>query len=107
MADGPGEGEEIVSTIKVGVIGCGYWGPKLARNFHDLPDTCLAWVADRQPERLAHMRSLYPDVHTTQQHTDILNSDVDAVIIATPCRLTTFWPCRPCVPASMCWSKSR
>jgi len=44
----------------------------------------LAWVADFQPERLAHMRSLYPDVCLTQNHADILASDVEAVVIATP-----------------------
>jgi hypothetical protein len=68
----------------VGVVGCGYWGPKLARNLHELPETELAWVADFQPERLAHMRALHPAVRTTEEYADILAADVDALVIATP-----------------------
>lgn len=73
-----------MAIIKVGVIGCGYWGPKLARNFHEMPDAELAWVADFRPERLAHMRQLYPHVQATQDYREILATDVDAVAIATP-----------------------
>jgi len=73
-----------MAPIKVGVIGCGYWGPKLARNFHDLPEAELAWVADFRPDRLAHMQALYPAARTTQDYHDILASDADAVVIATP-----------------------
>lgn len=71
-------------VVKVGIIGCGYWGPKLARNFHELPATELAYVADTRAERLSHMRELYPSVHATQDYRDILASDVDAIVIATP-----------------------
>ncbi len=70
--------------LKVGVIGCGYWGAKLARNFHELPDAELAWIADMREERLDHVRSLYPHVQTTYNYRDVLESDVDAVAIATP-----------------------
>jgi predicted dehydrogenase len=70
--------------IKVGVIGCGYWGPKLARNFHELPCTELSWVCDSRQERLDHLKGLYPHVQTTRDHRDLLVSDVDAVAVATP-----------------------
>jgi predicted dehydrogenase len=73
-----------MNKLKVGVIGCGYWGPKLARNFHEMPETELAWVADLSAERLAHMQKLYPEVQATQNHNDILASDTAAVVIATP-----------------------
>ena len=73
-----------IHPIKVGVVGCGYWGPKLARNFHALADTELAWAADFYPARLEHMRSLYPEVRTTQSYAEVLASDVEAVVIATP-----------------------
>jgi predicted dehydrogenase len=66
------------------VIGCGYWGPKLARNFHDLAEAELVWVSDFRVERLDHMQSLYPGVRTTRDYTEVLASDVDAVVIATP-----------------------
>ncbi|MCL4487637.1 MAG: Gfo/Idh/MocA family oxidoreductase [Chloroflexi bacterium] len=74
----------------MGVIGCGYWGPKLARNFNELPEAELAWVADYRPERLAHMKELYPAVRTTQHYREVLASDVDAVAIATP--VSTHYP---------------
>jgi len=73
-----------MNQIKVGIIGCGYWGPKLARNFNEMPDADLAWVSDLRVDRLVHMRELYPDTKFTQDYHDILQSDVEAVVIATP-----------------------
>jgi predicted dehydrogenase len=73
-----------MGNLKIGVIGCGYWGPKLARNFHELPNADLAWVSDLQQDRLDHMTALYPETRATRDHRDILNSDVDGVVIATP-----------------------
>lgn len=70
--------------IKVGVIGCGYWGPKLARNFHELPDASLEWVCDLRQDRLDHLKKLYPPVKITQDCRDLWASDIDAVAIATP-----------------------
>jgi len=69
---------------KVGVIGCGYWGPKLARNFHELPEAALEWACDFRQDRLDHLKGLYPQVRTTHDYRDLLRSDVDAVVIATP-----------------------
>jgi predicted dehydrogenase len=70
--------------VKVGVIGCGYWGPKLARNLYELPTTELVYVADTRTERLSHMQELYPAVRASRDYHDVLASDVDAVVIATP-----------------------
>jgi predicted dehydrogenase len=72
------------ARVKVGVIGCGYWGPQLIRNFATLPQATLVGVADRDPERLAYVRTQYPSVRRFKDHRDLLNSDVDAVVIATP-----------------------
>lgn len=69
---------------KIGVIGCGYWGPKHARNFHELPEAELTWIADLNSERLAHMQALYPYIQTTQDYRRMLESDVDGVVLATP-----------------------
>jgi len=69
---------------KVGVVGCGYWGPKLARNFHELPESLLEWVCDFRKERLEHMKKLYPQVRITSSYEELLESDVDAVVLATP-----------------------
>ena len=78
------------SRVKVGVIGCGYWGPKLARNFHELPDAELTWVSDLRADRLEHIQKLYPSCRITQDYQDILASDVEAVVIATP--VSTHYP---------------
>ncbi len=70
--------------LKVGVIGLGYWGPKLARNFNELSEANLEWVCDLDPSRLESVAKLYPGVHATSNYRELLESDVDAVCIATP-----------------------
>jgi predicted dehydrogenase len=73
------------SKIKVAVIGLGYWGPNLVRNFYKISQSRLMSVCDLKKERLNHIKSLYPDIHTTRAYTDILNNqDIDAVCVATP-----------------------
>jgi predicted dehydrogenase len=80
-----------MKNIKVGVIGAGYWGPNLIRNFHEIPEAELSMVCDTRPERLEHIQELYPYVKTSDNYHDLLESDVEAVAIATPvsthCRL--------------------
>jgi predicted dehydrogenase len=76
--------QDVQQTIRVGVIGCGYWGPKLARNFNDLPGTSLEAISDMRPDRLSEMKGLYPATNTTHNHRDLLGDGVDAVVIATP-----------------------
>jgi len=72
-------------TIKVGVVGCGYWGPNLIRNLRQSPDCQLKLICDASEERLAHMQRLHPGVATTRRFEDLLNgADLDAVVIATP-----------------------
>ena len=66
------------------MIGCGYWGPKLARNFFEMPEAELAWVSDFRTDRLEHIQSLYPAVRATHDHRELLASDVEGVVIATP-----------------------
>src|SRR5437868_7781673 len=71
--------------ITVGIIGCGYWGPLLVRNFKGLQDCQLKAVCDVNAERLKHIRSLYPDIEGMAQTQQLLNgTNVDAVVIATP-----------------------
>jgi predicted dehydrogenase len=79
--DQPGE------VLNVGVIGCGYWGPKLARNIHQIPNATLAWVCDLQDERLDEIKLNFPEAAATKNYCDLLDSDLDAVIIATPVNL--------------------
>ena len=70
--------------IKIGVVGLGYWGPQLARNFAEIQDVELAWVCDLSQPRLDHVMSLYRWVHSTCDYRELLASDVDAVVLATP-----------------------
>lgn len=74
-------------TIKVGVVGCGYWGPNLIRNLRQSPDCHLGIICDTSEPRLRHMRRLHPDVATTDRFEDLLgDTEIDAVVIATPVR---------------------
>jgi predicted dehydrogenase len=70
--------------IKVGVIGCGYWGPQIIRNLHEMPGAELVGVADTKPERLEFVRRHYPEVKLFSSHTDLLATDIEAVVISTP-----------------------
>jgi predicted dehydrogenase len=74
----------MMEKIKVGVIGCGYWGPNLIRNFIELPSSDLKFVADLKEERLSHMKNLYPRVAITKDYGDFLNNGIEAVVVATP-----------------------
>ena len=74
----------MAKQIKVGVVGCGYWGPNLVRNFRSLSDCRLKMMCDINTERLAHVRSLYPDVQGETDYRHMLNgAGLDAVVVAT------------------------
>ena len=73
--------------IKVGVVGCGYWGPNLIRNFRSLPDCNLKLMCDISEPRLKHLRALYPEVHGATDFNHALNgAGLDAIVIATAVR---------------------
>ncbi len=58
--------------IQVGVIGLGYWGPNLVRNLRALPDCGVRTVCDLDEKRLAHLRSLFPEVGGTTSHREVI-----------------------------------
>jgi predicted dehydrogenase len=71
--------------ITVGVIGCGYWGPNLARNFVENEAARLAWVCDTDERRLAEIGRRYPAARTTPDYRQLLaDPALDAVVIVTP-----------------------
>lgn len=71
--------------LKAGVIGCGYWGPNLIRNFQQLAGSEVKRVADLDSDRLEHMKRLYPSVKTTTDYHDIITDpEIDIVAVATP-----------------------
>lgn len=74
----------MTKQIKVGVVGCGYWGPNLVRNFRALPECSLRVMCDIDQERLNHLSTLYPEVEGTSDFKHMLNGiGLDAVVIAT------------------------
>ncbi len=71
--------------LKVGVVGCGYWGPNLIRNFVEIPESNLVAIVDLQQERLDHIQSRYPQINVaTNNYKDLFSLGLDAVIVATP-----------------------
>ena len=72
-------------TVRVGLVGLGFWGPNLARNFDDLPGATLAWLCDSDEERRVGVAERFPEAHTTADLDDLLNDpDLEAIVIATP-----------------------
>jgi predicted dehydrogenase len=71
--------------INVGVIGYGYWGPNLVRNFMAAPGSAVTRVCDLREERLAPLQKFYPGVKTCNQPDQLIDDpEIDAVVIATP-----------------------
>jgi predicted dehydrogenase len=72
------------ACVKIGLVGYGYWGPKLVRNFHSLPASQLRTLCDLREDRLAEVQTLYPDLAVTRNYQELLSDDLDAIVIATP-----------------------
>lgn len=77
-------GQRVDTPVRIGVIGCGYWGPQIIRNLHEIPGVDLVGVADQRIDRLENIGRRYPDVKLFRSHTELLETDVEAVVIATP-----------------------
>src|SRR6478672_1469702 len=68
------------SVVRVGVIGYGYWGPNIVRNFHGLDSCHVVAVCDKSPAALRRAQRTYPGVQMTTDFNDVLTSpDIDAV----------------------------
>lgn len=71
--------------INVAIIGYGYWGPNLVRNFNAVEGCKVKWVSDLRQPRLELIAKQYPNINTTTDVDDIFDdAEVDAVIVATP-----------------------
>lgn len=78
----------MTKPLRVAVVGCGYWGPNLIRNFRSLPDCQLTDLCDVSMSRLQHLKAIYPDVTTHVSFDEMLSErDLDAIVIATPVHL--------------------
>lgn len=72
--------------VNIAVIGGGYWGKNLVRNFYEL--SCLHTVCDASEQTLAELKNQYQNIHTCTNYQDVLaNSEVHAVVIAAPAEL--------------------
>jgi predicted dehydrogenase len=77
--------------ISIGVIGYGYWGPNIARNFQAIDYGCVKCISDLNPKALDRARKLNPGVAVTSDCNEILSSpEIDAVAVITP--VTTHYP---------------
>jgi len=80
-----------MSRLKVAIVGCGYWGQNLVRNFSDLPDVEVTTVCDFNRSALARMKRRYPFVDLAQGFEQIVADwRIQAVVIATP--ISTHYP---------------
>jgi len=70
--------------MKIGIIGLGYWGPNLVRNFIAQKNVEKVIACDQRLERLDFIKTKSPSVLVTESFQDLLKSDIDAVVIATP-----------------------
>ena len=71
--------------INIGVIGYGYWGPNLVRNFAEVARVRLASVANSSPEKLGLVQRRFPMVRATADFHDLLRDpEIDAIAVATP-----------------------
>ena len=73
------------STIKLGVIGYGYWGPNILRNLLTNPSISVAVVADQRKERLLALKKTHPSIATVSEAKDVITAKgIDGIAIATP-----------------------
>lgn len=69
--------------VKLGVIGAGYWGPNLIRNFASLENVSLTKIADIDQAKLDKLKETYPRVEYSTDPDEVFASDVDAICIST------------------------
>ena len=71
--------------LRIGVVGLGYWGPNLARNFNAIPGCELAWLCDASSDALARVGASFPAARLTTELDELLGDpSLDAVALATP-----------------------
>jgi predicted dehydrogenase len=74
----------MMERIKVGLIGYGYWGPNLLRNFAEIPNSEVVVVSDLKEERFSQIKNNYPQIELTHDYKDLFKMGLDAIIVATP-----------------------
>jgi predicted dehydrogenase len=73
------------SKVNVAIVGYGYWGPNLVRNYLEVPGAAIELVCDERVSQLEKVRARYPSLPVTHSYEEVLGSDVvDAIVLATP-----------------------
>ena len=71
--------------LKLGVVGYGYWGPNIVRNFLSQPDCRIVAICDKNPKAVAQVLSRHPAVHASSNPDEVMSSpEIDAVAVVTP-----------------------
>src|SRR5579864_7852269 len=85
------KGWVVMPNLRVAIIGCGYWGQNLLRNFCELEEAEVVWVCDFDSRALSRAKRRYPTIEVTQTYAEVLaDPRVDAVVLATP--VSTHYP---------------
>jgi predicted dehydrogenase len=72
-------------VIRIGVIGYGYWGPNIVRNFHGLDHSRVVAVCDKSAKSLQRLQRSHPDIPVTDNSLELLTAtDIDAIAVVTP-----------------------
>jgi predicted dehydrogenase len=72
-------------VVTLGIIGCGYWGPNLVRNFNGIPGARVKTVSDLRVGRLDSIRESYPELNTTTDYQSVIDDEeINAIVLATP-----------------------
>ena len=72
------------SMVRIGIVGCGYWGPNYIRIFNELPNSCVSVCCDSDPSKLSSLEKVYPSIKKTTNYIDVLKDPlVDAVCVST------------------------
>jgi predicted dehydrogenase len=74
-----------MTDLRIGAIGCGYWGPNLIRNFVEIPGAHVIAISDLNQEPMDRMMQRFPQIEScTRDYRDLFALNLDAVVIATP-----------------------
>jgi predicted dehydrogenase len=77
--------DRINPVLRVGVIGYGYWGPNIVRNFHGQEQSKVVAVCDQDPKALKRLNESYPGIRVTHDCGELMTADdIDAIAVVTP-----------------------
>lgn len=73
-----------MEPLRLGIIGYGYWGPNLARNFFEIPTSTIVAIADKKGDQLKRAKLKYPDITLVSDYKELFSMGLDAVVVSTP-----------------------